>query len=139
MGNRWVAGLDLGQARDFSAFAALEQTAIDGTSAYAVRHLERFPLGTPYTAVVARVAEILSRPPLAGGGLAVDETGVGRAVVDQFRAERSLAGLWPVTVTAGMQVSQDGRTFHVPKKELVGTLQVLLQCRRLTIAAGLAE
>jgi hypothetical protein len=34
---------------------------------------------------------------------------------------------------------QDGAVWHVPKKELVGNLQVLLQSRRLQVAKDLPE
>jgi hypothetical protein len=112
------AGLDLGQSRDYTAFAVLERTErppppppvrVLDTAAmgrltitepaalkrlfaerprtanrYTLRHLERFDLGTRYDAIVERVTTLFSRPPLAGGTLAVDATGVGRPVVDLF-------------------------------------------------------
>ena len=40
---------------------------------YALRHLERFPLGTPYTAVCTRLASLYNAPPLTGSVLAVDQ------------------------------------------------------------------
>src|SRR5689334_13159211 len=53
----YVSGLDLGQASDFTALAVLEKTIFPDPSPtgkpvinYAVRHLERFPLGTAYGA-----------------------------------------------------------------------------------------
>jgi len=67
----------------------------------------------------------------------VDQTGVGRAVCDQFR----MAGvsIIPVTIHAGHAVSGSiAEGLHVPKRELVGAAQVLLQGRRLKIAQGLA-
>ncbi len=46
----------------------------------------------------------------------------------------------PVTVTAGHRASPaEGGGWLVPKKELVGTLQVLLQSRRLKVAVALPE
>ena len=36
---------------------------------YAARHLERFPPGTPYPEVFARVAALFAHPPLAGATL----------------------------------------------------------------------
>jgi hypothetical protein len=42
-----------------------------------------------------------------------------------------------VAVTAGHAVQPDGAGWHVPKKELVGALQVLLQSRRLQVARSL--
>ncbi|MGA7240805.1 MAG: hypothetical protein WBY44_34295 [Bryobacteraceae bacterium] len=93
-------GVDLGQRRDHSAIAVVEHVRhaarIAPYSLYApapspdewiVRHLERLPLGTPYTVVVARIVELTRNPKLARGcRLIVDATGVGMPVVDMLRA-----------------------------------------------------
>ncbi len=143
----YVSGLDVGQAQDSTALAVLEQSrAADPASPgwdanqYAVRHLERFPPGTPYTAVGARLAELFAVPPLARPPLAVDQTGVGRPVVDLIRRSATRAGVRPVTVTAGHAAGPDERGgWLVPKKELVSTLQVLWQARRLKVSPSLPE
>jgi hypothetical protein len=98
--------------------------------------LQRWPLGTPYTQIVADVADRFSVPPLnAGVALAVDQTGVGRAVVDMFRQSPALSRLEAILITAGHATSRgDDGSWHVPKKELVSVLQVLLQARRLRVA-----
>ena len=51
----WFIGLDLGQACDRSALVVLEQTVAKRPRHFAVRHLERFPQGTPYPKVVERL------------------------------------------------------------------------------------
>src|SRR5262249_30072942 len=68
----------------------------------------------------------------------VDHTGVGRGVVDLLK--QSLTHIVPVTITAGQTVSltPDG-AFHLPKKELVTALQLLLQSRRLLVARTLRD
>jgi hypothetical protein len=83
---------------------------------------------------VRDVAALVRTPPLSSPTLAVDKTGVGAAVVDLFQGGVA-AELRPVLLTAGHVTTQaeDG-SWHVPKKELVSTLQVLFQNRRLTIA-----
>ena len=43
----------------------------------------------------------------------------------------------PITITAGHGVQPDGAGWHVPKKDLVSVLQVLLQARRLQVARSL--
>jgi threonine dehydrogenase-like Zn-dependent dehydrogenase len=143
----YVVGLDLGQASDFTALAVLERTvgpdpAREGKTVnhFAVRHLERFFLGTPYTAITERLVRVFEKPPLRGALLAVDQTGVGRAVVDMIRKARVQAVLRPVTITGGhaLNVNAAGG-WLVPKKDLVGVMQVLLQARRLTVAPRLAE
>jgi hypothetical protein len=135
----YFTGLDLGQARDFTALAVLERRTLPDVQApsrlvghYAVRHLERFVLGTAYTAVCARLAQLFAIPPLAGSLLAVDQTDVGRPVIDLVRGARIPAQVVPVTITAGHQATAaDGGGWLVPKKELVSTLRVLLAARRL--------
>jgi hypothetical protein len=138
-GEDWVGGLDLGQAADPSALAVLRRRQGEGGPHYLVALLERFELGLSYTAQAARVAALFEREPLAGSPLAVDETGVGKAVVDFFRAGTIRALLRPILITAGHKVSREGAGWHVPKKELVSCLQALLQGRRLKVARGLHE
>jgi hypothetical protein len=98
---------------------------------YHVRHCERPRLGTPYPVVVERVAEIL-RALDGTQTLIVDATGVGRPVVDLFEAAR----IYPVavTLTSGETAVQDGSRFRVPKRDIVTTVEVLLQERRLKIS-----
>src|SRR5215212_528044 len=82
----YVLGLDLGQVSDYSAVAVIEHAGRERDRLRRVRHLERFPLGTKYHQVVAEVLAMLDTPPLAGTcRLAVDQTGVGRGVVDMIR------------------------------------------------------
>jgi hypothetical protein len=70
---RYICGLDLGQANDFSALAVVKYTpAWDGEDEwggrsaptpprYDVVHLERYELGTPYPAIVGHVAGLVVR------------------------------------------------------------------------------
>jgi hypothetical protein len=68
----------------------------------------------------------------------VDATGVGRPVCDLFRDARMPCRLVPITITGGLSLTGDGRGgAHVPKKDLVGCAQVLLQARRLRVAREL--
>lgn len=138
----YILGLDLGQTTDYSALAVLERP-VDAPLkevVYALRHLQRFPLGTPYTAIVPGVARIAGKPPLRGAPLVVDQTGVGRPVVDMLRRTPGLTRVVPVTITGGHALTQqeDG-SYHVPKKELVTCLQLLVEQHRLRIAASLSE
>src|SRR5580704_5392283 len=103
---------------------------------YHVRHCERPRLGTPYPAVVERVRRILAA--IAGSRtLVVDATGVGRPVVDLFEAAR----IYPVavTLTGGETAVQEGARVRVPKRDLVTTVEVLLQERRLKIGQDIPD
>ena len=132
----WIVGLDLGQARDFTALAVLERVQGEGRPAeYRVRHLERPPRGSSYPRVAARARELLEHPELRGASLVVDATGVGRPVVDLLR-EHALDPV-AVTITAGDAPGGSGSDLRVPKRDLVATLQVLLATGRLRVAASL--
>ena len=63
----YIVGLDLGAAHQFTALAVLERPPTPkGTEPInAVRHLHRFPLGTPYTEIVAQASKLMSEPALA--------------------------------------------------------------------------
>jgi hypothetical protein len=147
---RHFVGLDLGQAQDFTALAVLERRHVRPDDPphlrrppYALRYLHRFALGTSYPAVVAHVRQLLDTPPLPGAELGVDLTGVGRAVLRALLdglLHQVTCRIWPLTVTAGHGVAlgEDG-SWHVPKKDLVGALQLVLQARRLQIAPSLPE
>ena len=93
---RYFSGLDLGRASEFTALAVLEQTQEpdpeQGGRAvrhYAVRHLERFALGTPYADIFSRVKTLFAEPRLGRSALVVDSTGVGKPVVDLLRRART--------------------------------------------------
>src|SRR5262249_41934775 len=101
-------------------------------------HLVRWPLGTKYTVIVSEVQKLTAQAPLKGGTLAIDATGVGRAVYDLFTDARLEVGLEGVLITAGFNVSKDEDGFlHIAKVQLVSVVQSLLQQRRLKIAKAL--
>lgn len=143
----YVLGLDLGQAQDPTALACLERGLLhSGKSKYTVTGLLRYPLGTPYTSsdglkpgVGEQLRDLLRSPShhLSGSIMAVDQTGVGRAVIDTFRVLNLPVTMVPITITAGQNHSQAADGWHVPKKDLVGVLQVLFQSGRLEIVESL--
>jgi hypothetical protein len=183
----YYLGLDLGQSRDYSALAIIEEQLYVGEAwanevlhqqdydkglsagwispaaltpyqaalahrlsdgygrpaeaPLAVRHLERFELGTKYIDVVQKVAEVVRSEPLRRipAVLLVDKTGVGAAVLDSF----THAGIGAVAITlhGGSSVTRDPQRagFRVPKRDLITVTQVLLQNGRLRVASGLPE
>jgi hypothetical protein len=148
---RHFVGLDPGPMHEYTALAVLERPVVRAETpwherrpAYALRHLQRFPPGTGYPTIAAVVRTLMQTPPIPGALLGLDQTGVGKAVRDLFHNE--LAGrvtclFCPITITAGIGAvgTAPGCGFLAPKLELVGTLQVLLQTRRLQIADSLPE
>jgi len=159
----YFIGVDLGKVSDYTALAVLERReAPGGRHRYDVRTLQRGELGIPYPRVVEAVGRLVSDPvfrprrhyPASAAGperlewappptLVVDATGVGSAVVDMFAQARLAATLTPLTITSGGQArggrwpSTNHPAWWVPKIELVGTTQALLQTGRLKIAPGL--
>src|SRR5262252_2433015 len=133
---RYLCGLDLGQSQDYTALVVAEQQNTPPQPSYHLRHLERFPLGTTYPDIVSQVQRrFLQLPRQVERHLMVDGTGVGRAVVDLFT--RALLHPEAVTITGGDKVTQDGQYWRVPKREMIGTLAVLLQTERLKVAHAL--
>ena len=136
----YVIGVDFGQASDYTALAVLErpEPIRDVLPDYQVRHLQRFRLGTPYTEIIPAIAKLTSSEQIDGGTIIADYTGVGRALVDLLRREETKCRVIPVTVTGGHQATEnEDRSWHVPKKDLVTCLQLLLQARRLKVANSL--
>src|SRR5215211_4243737 len=97
--SRFFFGLDLGLAADYTALAIIERPARarrEDPAPLHCRHLERWPLRTPYPQIVADVGRMIRsdemraapEPPV----LAVDATGVGPAVVDLFREAFDYSG-----------------------------------------------
>ncbi|OPY56817.1 MAG: hypothetical protein A4E49_00161 [Methanosaeta sp. PtaU1.Bin112] len=129
---KFYIGLDLGQASDYTALLIMEEVPDPGGNIYHVRRLERIR-GEPYPNVAKKLKAIMASPVLAcKTDLVVDQTGVGRPVVDLLRQ----AGLDPVAVSihGGATVSREGRDWKVPKRDLVGVLQVLLQSGRFKVS-----
>jgi hypothetical protein len=89
------------------------------------------------------VLGLLRTPPLPGCVLVIDQTGVGRPVVDLLAdglRDRVTCIYFPVTITAGHEATVgEGGGLRVPKKELVAAVQVLLQSRRLHVARTLPD
>ena len=139
-------GLDLGQRRDYTALAIVERIEqrlawmASPPTPLGVRYLERMALGTPYPDVVSRVCEILRDPRMAGQShLVVDSTGVGAPVMDLLRRAGLLANLTAVIITGGDHAHFSGDQWHVPKRELLATLEIALECGDLKISRRLRE
>ena len=65
----------------------------------------------------------------------VDATGVGAPVVDMLRKADLPCRLMPVTITGGEHDAPVRGGYHVPKRELLTGLQVLVQSGGLQISA----
>src|SRR5215212_4506098 len=102
----FYVGLDLGQSQDYSALAVVQKVPTydpqtgKHSSELHLKHLERYPLKTPYTDIADQVKSLLTGDPfttpvISGGRVArptteliVDRTGVGLAVTDLLKERR---------------------------------------------------
>jgi hypothetical protein len=132
-----VVGLDLGKESDPTALAVVSVGGHDWHDHARLNlvHLERYPLGTPYTSVADRVSALVRNPHLFSPELVVDAGGVGGAVADILAAEG--VRFVPVTLTGGQRARYEGGSWRVPKAELVAALDVALTTGRLKVAQGL--
>ena len=127
---------------DYTALAVLERSKRDEggqrVRRYAVRHLHRWPLRTPYPDIAADVVRMYAQRPLSDSTLLVDRTGVGAPVYDMVRDAEPKAWVIPVIMTGGSQVGRaDDGSRPVPKRDLAGTLQALLGQRLLDVSPSL--
>lgn len=145
----FVIGVDLGQKQDYTAVAVVEKiepaalrVRDAGKPLLHLRHLERYPLGTPYGDQMDRVAALvgevkrrinLVHPPQPE--LVVDATGVGVGVVEMLK-ERGLK-YRPVSITGGTSETHSRGAYHVPKRNLVSRAVAPFEGKRLKIARGM--
>lgn len=151
----FIAGLDIGQMHDPTALAIAEREMVLYAGKleprFLVRYLERVPLGTPYPEMVKGVRATLHTLEQAYT-LVIDATGVGRPIVDLFRAVSAdglrTVGVQPpassrpiaVTLTSGATPhSERWDEWSVPKRDLVLGMQVASQHGRLRVARALPE
>lgn len=145
VGSRYFLGLDLGQARDYSALAIAERrvertgvkdpvTWLERTATRViVSHLERFPLRLAYHDVVTRVAAIARSFKGQPFEVLLDSTGVGGVVREILRRAQIGCTIYGVTITGGERVTVVPGGYHVPRHDLLSNLRVLLEQRQLEI------
>ena len=150
----YYVGLDLGQSQDYTALAMIQKVPTydpqtgKHSSELHLKHLERYPLKTPYTDIADQVKSLLTGDPFTtpvflNGRVArptteliVDKTGVEVAVTDLLK-ERRLNYI-AVTITGlGQKVNRTGtREYSVPKQDLVSALEVPFHKGTLKVARG---
>jgi len=145
-------GVDLGQARDYSAIAVVQQVATAPTR-YELTFLHRWR-PRRYQEVppaIRAVVDALCQPVTVWRGhdhfrveraevdVIVDRTGVGRPVGDLLsETDLSPARLQLATITGGDAVTTDGDgSIRVPKRDLASAIMLALENGVLAIAAGL--
>lgn len=157
-------GTDLGKTQDYTAISIAESQLTNGDESFIVRHLERAMLGTDYTRIALRLAELHDKllesvraanakrleakrqggpfqTIIGGVEVFIDATGLGSPFIDFLRKESP--HLWIVATTITSSDKDLQRTveagydeLHVGKEALVGRLQVLLGSGRIKIPSS---
>lgn len=129
-----IIAADIASVSDYTAAAVLAASD-DSPRRYYLSALDRWR--EKYTVTGERLAGLARRHPDAA--LVIDATGVGRPVLDALRDALPARAVYGVTITGGRSVNrgQAAGDVTVPKADLVGALQVLLQTRRLSWPRGL--
>lgn len=123
-----VVAADIASVSDYTAAAVLAVSP-DDPRRYWLASLSRWRDKYPVT--VSRLVALARLHPDAV--LVIDATGVGRPVLDSLRAALPARAVWGVTITGGKGVNrgQEANDLSVPKQDIVGAVQVLLQEKRL--------
>jgi hypothetical protein len=127
-------GLDLGQPSDRSSLAVVERAVVAEQKHFRVRHLERWPPGTAYPVIRDAVCKRVGKALVHGGTLVIDQTAVGKGIVDIFGPLKTHMNLKSIIITAGRMPRHHNGVHFVPKIELAATLPKLLQTGRIKFA-----
>jgi hypothetical protein len=135
-----TVGVDLGTRDDYTAIVVLDELEVHDTDeqpTFVVSWLTR-RRGVPYTGIIDEIAAMSEWPALRGQPFVVDGTGLGRPVVDALR-ER-VSNVHAVVLTGGEQVVvEHAFESHVPKADVVASVQMLLQAGRLHVDSRLTH
>lgn len=147
----FIISADLGQVNDFTAITIIERIAKPpaGWEAWSkremerehhLRHIERPERGTSYPKIIQRIAELWCSPEMQyrDRTVVIDLTGVGRPVWDEMQL-RFKNMMYGITITGGNTVTNEGRIYNVPKRDLISSLQIAFQNKDLKIARGIPE
>lgn len=148
---QYYLGVDFGTQRDYTAIALVKrEDVIKGKTngygkfvsdnvdvRYTLYHLERMELGTPYTQIVTRLKRIVDDRELKDNVMVIaDATGVGLPVVQYMRAA-GIGALVPIGIHGGNAVNESTDGYSVPKRDLVTSLLIVIQSRRLIVPADI--
>lgn len=134
----YLIGLDLGQQNDYTVISVFNLTFFEDpieSLRYDLLFLVKFPLRLSYPKIVKNIKDFIdeffsvSKDYL----MIVDYTGVGRPIVDLFR--ESNIDVVALNIIGGNSVNwNNDKQVNVPKKELISSLQIVLQEKRIRIA-----
>jgi len=148
--HKLYVGIDFGQVQDHTAIVILEKSWVlvgpvshwnlgrAREERFAVRHLERLPLGTPYIHVVARIGNIVRSLAPEEMWIAADANGVGAPVIEMVRDLHLDPRLFPVKVVPGDGEQRPvGSAYPVPRGRLITQLLLQFENPQFKIASNL--
>jgi hypothetical protein len=124
-----IISADIASVSDYTAAGVILASG-DSPRRYHLAALDRWR--EKYTVTVDKLANLARRH--SDAIIVIDATGVGRPVLDSLRAALPARAVYGITITGGRAVNrgQSPGDVSVPKADIVGAVQVLLQNRRLT-------
>lgn len=141
--SEYIIGLDLGQAAEFTALAVVEKAGHGDEATYSVRHLKRYQPGGGYLKILDDLAGMIETGPLKAlfPVVIIDGTSAGAAVVGMFRSRLIALSVNVIAalITGGDAPSKDSDWTRIPKRDLVSSVQVVLQTERIKIAQSLPD
>ena len=148
---QYYLGVDFGSQQDYTAMALVRRNEVikartdavgvlkqdDVVVEYQLIFLERIELGTAYHLVVDRIQSILRDQDVRGEIIVIpDATGVGIPIVQMMRRQ-GISPMAPVTIHGGSETSRTKTGYNVPKRDLVSSLVMVVQSRRMKIASDI--
>lgn len=150
-GPKYSICLDVGAEQDHSVFTVLErkhhmkpelahrynENDTIGLPHYNLVFLEQLPLKTSYPAIIERTQDILENPVIKNNNhFLIDASGVGNPLM-QMMYSKGLAPIGVVIVSGLTVNAREGGGYNVPKRDLVTSLQAVMNSRRLQIPKNL--
>lgn len=148
---QYYLGVDFGSQQDYTALVLVKRNEVvkarqdvsgilrqeDVTTEYHLIFMERIELGTAYYLIIERIKSILRDEELRGETIVIpDASGVGIPIVQMMRRE-GVGPIAPVTIHGGTATSRSEVGFNVPKRDLVSALVMVVQSKRMKIAADI--
>lgn len=148
---QYFLGVDFGSQQDYTALALIRRHEVVKTSQnvagiitqedlkieYQLIFLERIQLGTAYHLIIERVKAILRDEDMRGEIMVIpDATGVGIPIIQMMRRS-GVSPMVGITIHGGASVSRNEYGYNVPKRDLVSSLVMVVQSKRMKIASDI--
>jgi hypothetical protein len=135
-GDRFVVGIDLARAIDYTVITIATKAYSERGRVYFFGHIECLPQNMPFERQCDEISRLLRRPEIYGriDSVGVDFGGIGAPVWEMLQ-RRQLPNMKGVQITGGRPGSgnHNGIVHHVPKHDLVDGFRMLGDTGRLFV------